>query len=92
MSGRQSPNNFKETLPKAQSDLAEQILKDPYNFGFLTLETAYREKELEQGLIDHIQKLLLQRSSMTFVVFSALCPSENVGSLHIIFFLDIIDK
>lgn len=55
-----APNNFKETLPKAQSDLAEQILKDPYNFGFLTLEEAYREKELEQGLIDHIQQLLLE--------------------------------
>ena len=47
--------NFKHTLPVPQSDIAQQILKDPYNFGFLTLDTIHREKELEQGLIDHLQ-------------------------------------
>ncbi|MFH0898613.1 MAG: PDDEXK nuclease domain-containing protein, partial [bacterium] len=52
--------NFKKTLPSVQSDLAEQALKDPYNFSFLVLDKKHREQELEQGLIDHIQKFLIE--------------------------------
>ncbi len=52
--------NFKQTLPSTQSDMAEQILKDPYNFGFMTLDKAHREKELEQGLMDHLQNFLVE--------------------------------
>lgn len=52
--------NFKQQLPEPQSYLAQETLKDPYNFDFLTLTAGYRELELEQGLIDHIQKLLLE--------------------------------
>ncbi len=52
--------NFKDTLPLPQSDLAQQITRDPYCFQFLSLEENFREKELEIGLIDHIQKLLLE--------------------------------
>ena len=52
--------NFQRTLPPAQSDLAEQTLKDPYNFDFLTLGSEARERDLELGLLDHIQKFLLE--------------------------------
>lgn len=52
--------NFKNTLPSAQSDLAQEILKDPYNFDFITLREKFDEKELEDGLISHIQKFLLE--------------------------------
>lgn len=52
--------NFAQTLPPPQSDLAQQVLKDPYTFDFLTLSTAARERELEQGLTDHIQKFLVE--------------------------------
>src|SRR3990167_1810572 len=52
--------NFAEKLPSPQSQLAQEILKDPYNFEFLTLAGGYREKELEQGLLDHIQSFLLE--------------------------------
>ena len=52
--------NFKQQLPEPQSYLAQEVLKDPYNFDFLTLTAGYRELELEQGLINHIQKLLLE--------------------------------
>lgn len=52
--------NFKQRLPEPQSRLAQEVLKDPYNFDFLTLDADYRELELEQGLVDHIQKLLLE--------------------------------
>jgi predicted nuclease of restriction endonuclease-like (RecB) superfamily len=52
--------NFKQRLPEPQSRLAQEVLKDPYNFDFLTLDADYRELELEQGLVNHIQKLLLE--------------------------------
>jgi predicted nuclease of restriction endonuclease-like (RecB) superfamily len=52
--------NFAKTLPPPQSDLAQQVLKDPYTFDFLTLSAEARERELEQGLTEHIQKFLLE--------------------------------
>ena len=52
--------NFKNTLPSPQSDLANQTLKDPYNFDFLALREKFDEKELESGLLDHIQSFLLE--------------------------------
>jgi predicted nuclease of restriction endonuclease-like (RecB) superfamily len=52
--------NFQKTLLPPQSDLAEQTLKDPYNFSFLALDKRHRENELEQGLMDHLQKFLLE--------------------------------
>lgn len=40
-------------MPKLQSDLAVQMIKDPYNFSFSTLDKDHREIELEKGLVDH---------------------------------------
>lgn len=51
--------NFAATLPPPQSDLAQQTLQDPYVFDFLALGPAARERDLEQGLADHIQKFLV---------------------------------
>ena len=45
--------NFSRLLPEPQSDLANQILKDPYNFDFLTLTENYKEKELEGALTEN---------------------------------------
>ncbi len=53
-------NNFQRALPSPQSDLAEQTLKDPYCFDFLTLIDNAQEKEIEEGLITHLQKFLLE--------------------------------
>ncbi|MFH1123938.1 MAG: PDDEXK nuclease domain-containing protein [Pseudomonadota bacterium] len=53
-------SNFADKLPPAQSDLAEQTLKDPYIFDFLTLEQPFRERELESGLVQHLEKFLLE--------------------------------
>lgn len=53
-------NNFQATLPSPQSDLAHQTLKDPYCFDFLALREKFDEKELEDGLLEHIQKFLLE--------------------------------
>lgn len=52
--------NFSQTLPKPHSDMAHRTLKDPYLFDFLEHSDEYLEKEIEQGLIDHIQKFLLE--------------------------------
>jgi predicted nuclease of restriction endonuclease-like (RecB) superfamily len=52
--------NFERTLPPPQSDLAQQITKDPYNFDFLTLAAEAREKDLEAGLLEHLRKFLLE--------------------------------
>ena len=52
--------NFQLKLPEPQSDLAEQTLKNPYNFDFLTLREKYDEKELEDALINHITQFLLE--------------------------------
>ncbi len=53
-------NNFETTLPAVQSDLAQQTLKDPYVFDFLTLSKDYSERELEQSLVMHITQFLLE--------------------------------
>ena len=56
----QAVTNFPLTLPSSQSDLAKETLKDPYMFDFLSLGDEYNEQDIEQGLIDHIQKFLLE--------------------------------
>lgn len=53
-------SNFHLTLPKPQSDLANQILKDPYKFDFLQLGNQFTEREMEQELIHHMQKFLVE--------------------------------
>ncbi len=52
--------NFQTTLPPPQSDLAQQLLKDPYNFDFLTLTTAAQERDLERGLLAHLRQFLIE--------------------------------
>jgi len=52
--------NFARTLPSLQSDLAQQLLKDPYNFDFLTLSREAHEKDLETALVTQIRKFLLE--------------------------------
>jgi len=56
----QAINNFEATLPKPESDLAKQLLRDPYNFDFLMLTAKHNERELEDGLLEHLSKFLLE--------------------------------
>jgi len=55
-----SVNNFRNTLPDSQSDLAVQTLKDPYNFDFLTMSKPFHEKDIEKQLVAHITRFLLE--------------------------------
>ncbi len=52
--------NFSQTLPQPQSDLARELMKDPYNFEFLDLANAVSERELERSLLEHLRHLLLE--------------------------------
>jgi predicted nuclease of restriction endonuclease-like (RecB) superfamily len=54
-------NNFDRVLPAAQSDLAREILKDPYIFDFLGPEAA--EREIEKGLVAQVRRFLLELGS-----------------------------
>lgn len=52
--------NFKLTLTSPQSDLAQQTLKDPYSLDFLELHKDFSEREIEEGLVSHMQKFLVE--------------------------------
>lgn len=55
-----SSNNFKLALPDADSDLANNTIKDPYIFDFLTLRENYKEKELETAMLKRIKDVLVE--------------------------------
>ena len=52
--------NFAQTLPAPQSELAQDITRDPYNFDFLTIREKYDEKELKNALMDKVENFLME--------------------------------
>ena len=78
--------NFSRTLPPEDSDLAEQILKDPYNFDFLTLASTAKERELERGLLTHLRDLLLELGR-GFAFVGSQVPLEVGGRS---FYIDLL--
>ena len=78
--------NFEHTLPPAQSDMAREVLKDPYTFDFLTLGEAAHERDLERGLVAHVQALLLEMGA-GFAFVGRQVPLE-VGDED--FYLDLL--
>jgi predicted nuclease of restriction endonuclease-like (RecB) superfamily len=52
--------NFARTLPAPQSELAQQIIKDPYSFEFLGLDGEILERDLERSLLDRLSALILE--------------------------------
>ena len=82
--------NFNLTLPAMQSDLAQEITKDPYKFDFITLTQSYNEKELKDALMDNIQNAVFPAISASgtkihignaFVVLSAYLLGGVYGGL-----------
>ena len=53
-------SNFSVTLPEKDSDLAQELTKDPYCFDFIALMPKYHEKELKDAMMAHIEKFLLE--------------------------------
>ena len=79
-------SNFNETLPQPDSDLAKEMIKDPYNFDFLTFSNDLSEKELEQNLIDNITKFLIELGA-GFAYMGRQVPLK-VGERE--FFIDLL--
>lgn len=52
--------NFEQRLPKPQSDLARESIKDPYRFDFLGLTDEAQEREIESALVQHVTRFLLE--------------------------------
>ncbi len=78
--------NFKTVLPLAQSGLAQEALKDPYVFDFLTLTEPVREREVEGQLVGHVAKLLLEMGA-GFAFIGRQVPVVVAGSTY---FLDLL--
>jgi predicted nuclease of restriction endonuclease-like (RecB) superfamily len=70
--------NFQTTLPPPQSDLAQQLIKDPYNFDFLTLGQEAKERDLERALLAHVQQFLLELG-VGFALVGSQVPIEVGG-------------
>jgi predicted nuclease of restriction endonuclease-like (RecB) superfamily len=81
-----SLTNFKTQLPTPMSDLAQQILKDPYDFDFLTMRKGYDERELEDALVSNITRFLLELGNGFAYVGRQVCI--QVGEEE--FFPDLI--
>ena len=56
-------HNFDTALPSMDSDLAQNLLKDPYNFDFLTLSEDYKKKDLQKSLEQHLAHFLIELGS-----------------------------
>lgn len=56
-------SNFKDRLPELQSDMAQEVLKDPYIFDFLSVGDEAHEREVERELVKHITEFLLELGS-----------------------------
>ncbi|HEX8695176.1 MAG TPA: PDDEXK nuclease domain-containing protein [Longimicrobium sp.] len=72
--------NFDSTLPAAQSDLAAELLKDPYHFDFLALAPAVAERGIERALLAHVRDFLLELG-VGFALVGSQYPLE-VGGQH----------
>ncbi|MDF5720241.1 MAG: PDDEXK nuclease domain-containing protein [Rhizonema sp. PD37] len=72
-------------MPKPQSDLAQQLIKDPYHFDFLTLGKEAQERDLERALVDRIRDFLLELGAgFSFVGSQRL--SQDLGQQTVILF------
>jgi predicted nuclease of restriction endonuclease-like (RecB) superfamily len=78
--------NFSRTLPAEDSDLTQQILKNPYSFEFLTLSSTAKERELERGLLKHLRDLLLELGR-GFSFVGSQVPLEIGGET---FYIDLL--
>lgn len=74
----QAITNFDRALPQPQSELAQQLLKDPYNFDFLSLGKEVQERELERALVNHIRDFLLELG-VGFAFVGSQYPIEVSG-------------
>ena len=84
--------NFQRALPPPDSDLAEQILKDPYNFDFLTVREQAHEREVERGLLAHLVRLpqSLQLRSKTSRLSKSSLPTNTSANSGLTSRIDLL--
>lgn len=82
----QAVTNFERTLPPETSDLAREIVKDPYNFEFLGVGDEARERIIEQALVDHVTQFLVELG-VGFAYVGRQFPLEVGGED---FFIDLL--
>lgn len=75
--------NFGHTLPAPDSELALQLIKDPYNLDFLSLDRDVRESDLEKALVSHIRDFLLELG-VGFAFLGSQYPLEVDGKEYLI--------
>lgn len=78
--------NFEQTLPKPQSDLVQQLIKDPYHLDFLPNGKQFKERELESALVAHIRDFLMELG--TGFAFVGSQYHLNIGGED--FYLDLL--
>lgn len=78
--------NFDKNLPVTQFKLALEILKDPYNFDFLTIGKESNERDIEHALIKHVRDFLLELGS-GFAYIGSQVPL-NIDDQE--FFIDLL--
>ncbi len=69
--------NFAETMPAERSDLAQQATRDPYLFDFLGTTDGWHEREVEQKLVEHVGKFLLELGQGFAFIGLLLCRNKN---------------
>ena len=74
--------NFNRTLPAPQSELAQQLIKDSYNFDFLSLGPEMSERDLERGLLEQLRNFFLELGKGFAFVGSQYPSSWRSGLLH----------
>ncbi len=80
-----APSNFSATLPAGESDLAQEITRDPYVFDFIRLQPGYRERELQAALLAELRRLLLELGT-GFAIVGEQYPLDVGGGE---FFVDL---
>ena len=82
----QATTNFDAQLPRPQSDLARESLKDPYRFDFLGLSAEAQERDIERALVQHVSEFLLELGA-GFAFVGRQVPLEVGGEE---FFMDLL--
>jgi predicted nuclease of restriction endonuclease-like (RecB) superfamily len=76
-----APSNFAEALPAGESELMQQLTKDPYNLEFLTLAAPVAERDLERAMVAQVERFLLELGSgFAFVGGSGASSSTTTSS------------
>jgi predicted nuclease of restriction endonuclease-like (RecB) superfamily len=87
-----APSNFRQTLPPHDTDLAQQLVKDPYVFEHLSLVERRREQDVEQALMDRLQATLMEFGRGMAFVGRQVRFSVDGKDLHVDLLLFNIDQ